>query len=129
MEFKYTILYVENVEKTVEFYVKAFGFEVKFISPEKDYAELITSGVTLSFASKDLGKSNFKDNVNFSDLSKIPFGFELAFTTKKIEEDFKKAIDNGAIEFQSLQKKEWGQIVGYVKDLNGFLIEICTPIK
>lgn len=40
----YTILYVENVEATLAFYVKAFGFSQKFITPEKDYGELEIGG-------------------------------------------------------------------------------------
>ncbi len=53
----------------------------------------------------------------------------MAFTTESIETDFKKAIDAGATEFEPLVEKPWGQKVGYVIDNNGFLIEICTPIK
>lgn len=45
----YTILYVENVEATLAFYVKAFGFAQKFITPEKDYGELETGGTTLAW--------------------------------------------------------------------------------
>ena len=30
MRFAYTILYVEDVKKTVQFYKNAFGFELKF---------------------------------------------------------------------------------------------------
>ena len=60
---------------------------------------------------------------------KKPFGIEIVFTTENIESDFQKAIDAGAKEFEPLIEKPWGQKVGYVIDNNGFLIEICTPIK
>lgn len=30
MKFKYAILYVENVEKTLDFYQRAFGFKNRF---------------------------------------------------------------------------------------------------
>lgn len=42
IKFGYTILYVENVSKSIEFYEKAFGFVRKFITPENDCAELNT---------------------------------------------------------------------------------------
>ena len=58
-----------------------------------------------------------------------PFGIELVFTTENIEVDFKKAIDNGALVYENIQEKPWKQHAGYLKDNNGFLIEICTPIK
>jgi uncharacterized glyoxalase superfamily protein PhnB len=61
MKYAYTILYVENVTKTIEFYEKAFGFHRKFITPENDYGELISGETTISFASIELGISNFKN--------------------------------------------------------------------
>ena len=36
-KFSYTILYVSNVEKSIEFYEKSFDFVRKFITPENDY--------------------------------------------------------------------------------------------
>lgn len=129
MKYTNTILYVENVFETIEFYEKAFGFQRKFITPEKDYGELITRETTISFASIELGNSNFKNGFQKSSLSNKPFGIELAFTTKNIEVDFEKAKNAGATEVEKLTTKPWGQKVGYVKDNNGFLIEICTPIQ
>ena len=129
MKYAYTILYVENVTETIEFYKEAFGFEKKFVTPENDYGELISGETTIAFASFELGISNFKKGFEKIDKSKKPFGVEMAFTTENIETDFKKAIDAGATEFEPLVEKPWGQKVGYVLDNNGFLIEICTPIK
>lgn len=129
MKYAYTILYVENVAETIEFYKNAFGFEHKFVTPENDYGELISGETTIAFASIELGNSNFKQGFEKVDKSKKPFGIEIAFTTENIELDFKKAIDAGAKEFEPLIEKPWGQKVGYVLDNNGFLIEICTPIK
>ncbi len=129
MKFAYNIIYVENVTETIEFYEKAFGFDRKFITPENDYGELITGETTIAFASMALGNSNFKTGFEKITTSKKPFGVELVFTTENIERDFQKAINSGATEFEPLTEKPWGQIVGYVRDNNGFLIEICTPIK
>ncbi len=129
MKFKYTILYVEDVLRTVEFYEKAFGFVRKFITPENDYGELETGETTISFASNSLGEVNFKDSFEKINKTSKPFGVELAFTTENIEQDFHKALKAGATEYESLKEKPWGQKVGYVLDNNGFLIEICTPMK
>ena len=40
-----------------------------------------------------------------------------------------KAIEAGAKLYATPKEKPWGQVVGYVRDLDGFLIEICTPIN
>lgn len=129
MKYAYTILYVESVAKTLEFYEKAFGFSKKFMTPENDYGELVSGETTIAFASLELGKSNFKKGFKKISNGEKPFGVELAFTTENIEADFQKAIQNGATEFEPLTEKPWGQKVGYLRDNNGFLIEICTPIK
>lgn len=129
MKYAYTILYVESVERTIDFYKEAFGFSQKFITPEKDYGELISGETTIAFASIELGNSNFKSGFSKLEKSSAPVGVEMAFTTENIEEDFKQALKAGATEYEPIIEKPWGQKVGYVRDLNGFLIEICTPIK
>lgn len=129
MKYAYTILYVADVPETIAFYEKAFGFERKFITPENDYAELISGETSLAFASLELGNSNFKKGFETIPKNTKPFGVELAFTTENIEADFRNAIEAGATEFEPLTQKPWGQKVGYVRDNNGFLIEICTPMN
>jgi len=129
MKYAYTILYVKNVTETIEFYEKAFGFSRKFVTPENDYGELISGETTIAFASMELGNANFKKGFERISNSEKPFGVELAFTTENIETDFQNAINSGATEFEPLVEKPWGQKVGYLRDNNGFLIEICTPVK
>ena len=129
MKYAYTILYVEDVEKTISFYENAFGFLKKFITPEHDYGELLSGETTIAFASNSLGNSNLKEGFKQLSINEKPSGIEMAFTSENIEADFKNAIAAGAIVYESITQKPWGQKVGYLRDLNGFLIEICTPIK
>ena len=69
MKYSYTIIYVKSVLETIEFYEKAFGFSRKFITPEHDYGELDTGGTTISFASLELGNSNFSECIEVIDIS------------------------------------------------------------
>ncbi len=129
MKYGYTIIYVKDVVETIAFYEKAFGFQRKFITPEKDYGELLSGATTISFASLDLGKTNFKKGFEpLPDVGK-PVGIEMAFVTEDIENDFRKAVNAGAVVFEKIVEKPWGQKVGYLRDNNGLLIELCTPIK
>lgn len=128
IQYAYTILYVKDVSKSIEFYERALGFEKKMLTPENDYGEVNSGATTLAFASIELGESNIKNGFIESDTSNKPFGIELAFTTLDVEGTMKKAIDNGAILLEEAITKPWGQKVGYLKDVNGFLLEICTPI-
>jgi uncharacterized glyoxalase superfamily protein PhnB len=128
IKFAYTILYVQNVTKSVEFYEKAFGFVRKFVTPENEYGELSVGETTLSFASTLLAKSNLKDGFIESSLTNKPFGIEIGFTTDNVEETVNAAISAGATILENPKIKPWGQTVAYLRDFDGFLIEICTPM-
>lgn len=125
----YTILYVADVTKSIEFYETAFGFERKFITPENDYGELKTGETTLSFASKELAYSNLKNGFIESSPSTKPFAIELALVTDNVQAIIDKALELGAIVTEQPIQKSWGQTVGYIRDIDGFLLEICTPIN
>ncbi len=126
IQYSYTILYVKNVDKSLAFYQNAFGFERKFMTPERDYGELISGETKLAFASLELAESNLKGGFQRGSLKTIPFGIELGFATKDPEAVFEKAIQAGATKYESIQTKPWGQKVGYLRDIDGFLIEICS---
>ena len=128
IKFAYTILYVEDVVETINFYEQAFGFTKKFITPDNSYGEVISGETTLSFASKTLALSNLKDGFAESSLDEKPFGIEIGFTTNDVQATINKAIEAGAKLYAAPKEKPWGQVVGYVRDLDGFLIEICTPV-
>jgi len=128
IKFAYTILYVQDVTKAVEFYETAFGFARKFVTRENDYGELLVGETTLSFASTTLAKSNLAQGFTESSLKDKPFGIEIGFTTDNVEETVATAINAGATIVENPKTKPWGQIVAYVRDIDGFLIEICTPM-
>jgi catechol 2,3-dioxygenase-like lactoylglutathione lyase family enzyme len=129
IKFAYTIFYVNDVEKTISFYEKAFGLVRKFISEKNEYGELLTGETTLSFASIDLAKSNLSHGFLESDINNKPFAMEIGFTTDDVEKTVSLAISAGAVEVEKAKIKPWGQTVAYVKDPNGFLIEICTQMN
>lgn len=129
VKFGYTILYVQDVEKSITFYENAFGFSRKFITPDNDYGELLTGETTLSFASKNLANQNLKEGFVESKLENKPFAIEIGFITDNVEELVQNAIAQGGILVIEPKQKPWGQIVAYVRDIDGFLIEICTEVK
>lgn len=128
IKFAYTILYVTDVKRTAEFYSKTFDFEVRFIAPGDEYAELNSGTTTLSFAALPLAKSNLSDGFQESDLKTKPFGIELGFTTVDVQALVDKALAAGATLLEEPKEKPWGQMVAYIRDLDGFLIEVCTPM-
>lgn len=128
LHYNYTILYVDNVAETLGFYTKAFGLKQKLLTPEGDYGELETGNTTLAFASFGVAEYNGITVTNTSPEEGAP-AFEITFVSDSIEKDFEQAIQSGAILIKAPEQKPWGQIVGYIKDINGFLVEICTRIE
>lgn len=127
MKYGYTILYVDDVLRTVAFYEKAFGLKTRFVHDSNAYAEMETGQTRLAFTSKALAKESGLDFGQLGASTSVA-PFEVALVTDKVEAAFKKAIENGAEELKKPVQKPWGQLVGYVKDCNGFLIEICSPM-
>ena len=75
-----------------------------------------------------MAASNLKDGFIESSLLNKPFGIEIGFTTDNVEETLKSVVKAGGTILESPKTKPWGQVVAYARDLDGFLIEICTPM-
>lgn len=128
VKFGYTIFYVADVNQSIEFYEQSFGFVRRFVTPENDYGELETGQTTISFASLELANANFKGGFLPNDLKQKPFATELGFITEDVHKIVEMAQHYGATILEAPKQKPWGQTVAYLRDINGFLIEICTPM-
>lgn len=128
MKLGYAILYVNDVGASISFYEKAFGLKRKFLHESGQYGEMETGQTTLSFANRNSSKPEGLDLLGISK-SRSTFPIEIAFTTKNVTAAFKQAIDSGCKVVSEPKKKPWGQIVSYVLDSDGFLVEICSPIS
>jgi lactoylglutathione lyase len=128
MHFGYTIVYVPDVQAAISFYEKAFGYSLRFNADDWDYAELESGDTTLAFAAEKmadmLGISITPNRANAT-----AAGIELAFVTEDVAEGFKRATGAGATAVTDPHQTPWGQTVSYVRDLNGVLIEICSPVS
>jgi uncharacterized glyoxalase superfamily protein PhnB len=123
MKFGYTIIYVDEVEATIAFYETAFGLKRGMVAGG-EYGELATGETKLAFAAKKMlhGPGQFA-----SPDGKV-LGVEIALTTGDVQAAFDQALAAGAKPVSKPDKKPWGQTVAYVRDCNGFLVELCTPV-
>lgn len=128
MKFAYTILYVPDVRRAIEFYEQAFGLARGFVHESGEYGELQTGATVLSFASLALAETNVAGGVTPSEVRERPAAFEVAFSTDDVEGAFARAVAAGAVPASAPKVKPWGQTVAYVRDLHGNLVEICTPV-
>ncbi len=128
MKLGYSLLYAVDVVATVEFYEKVFGIERLFIHESNQYAEMNTGTTKLGFVSLNLAQSH---GLQFQSVStkNSPPGFELVLIADDVQAAFKKAVAGGAQSVVEPHKKPWGQVVSYVRDCNGFLIEICSSME
>ncbi len=129
VQFGYTILYVQDVATSIAFYEQAFGLQRRFITPENDYGELRTGTTTIAFASKGLANTNLEDGFIESSLNAKPFAMELSFVSRNVEATMAQAVLSGAKVVEEPRQKNWGQTVAYIRDIDGFLIELCTPVN
>jgi lactoylglutathione lyase len=123
----YVIAYVSDVPKTLLFWEQAFGLQRRFLHESNQYGELETGSTTLAFASQDLITSQqipFRPNAQGQPAA----GIEIALKTPDIEQAFKQAQQAGATLVKALETKPWGQTTGYLHDINGILVELCTPM-
>lgn len=127
MQLGYVIYYVESVEATIRFYEKAFNLKCRFLHESNEYGELETGATALSFASLNMARSN---GIGFSNRASNfkSADMEIGLVTEDVAGAHKIAVESGAIEVKKPETKPWGQTVSYVRDLNGFLVEICSPI-
>jgi predicted enzyme related to lactoylglutathione lyase len=127
MKFGYTLLYVEDVEASMNFYANAFGLEKGFLHDSKEYGEMITGSTKLGFVNHQTAGSHGFSYKKLSKNESAP-GIEIGFVTDDVEASYKIAVNAGAIPISEPTKKPWGQVVSYVRDCNGLLIEICSAM-
>lgn len=125
MKFGYTILYVDDVRRTLDFYVAAFGLSVRFLHESGDFGELETGGTALAFSSRALMRQLGKQPSTPD--SGAPC-FEIAFVCDDVAAAVDRAVAAGASLVQAPEAMPWGQTVAYVADPEGFLVELCTPV-
>lgn len=128
MKLGYVIAYVPDVRRAVDFYEQAFGFARRFVDETGSYAELVSGETTLSFASESMAHSNGVNIVPTRIKDAAP-AIELALVTEQLHADFERACRAGAVPIQAPAAKPWGQSVAYVRDLDGVLVELCTPVQ
>ena len=128
MRYAWTIIYVPDVAVAVGFYQRAFGLEQRFMAEGGEYAELETGGTALGLAASTMAASNFAQPIRENDAAAPPAGIEIGFETEDVAAAYARAIEAGATPLAEPQQKPWGQTVAYVRDPNGVLVELGSPL-
>ena len=127
MKLGYTIIYVTDVPRTVAFYETAFGLKPRFIHESNLYGEMETGDTVLAFAGNEAAEMNGLAIVPNNPKGPAA-GWEICFVTQAVEAAYDRAVSAGCTAVSAPSQKPWGQMVSYVRDLDGCLVEIASPI-
>jgi uncharacterized glyoxalase superfamily protein PhnB len=110
----------------MDFFVRAFGLDTRFLQESLQYGEMETGNTAMAFADETFVSTREYFRPNRS--SDKAAGIEIALITTDVPAASQRACASGAIPISSSETKPWGQVVSYVRDLNGVLVAICTEI-
>ncbi len=122
----YAILYVPAVEASLSFYERAFGLSRRMLHESGLYGELETGATTLAFADETFTPTRGAFALNRS--TNPAAGAEVGLVVDDVAAAFARALESGATPVVEPVTKPWGQTVAYVRDLNGFFVELCTSM-
>lgn len=128
MNFAYTVIYVQDVAASIAFYERAFGLTRRFIGDKNEYGEMETGATALAFCFIDYAVPGLPGGLTRHDPARPPAAVEIAFTTSDVPAAYRTAVAAGATPLAEPAAKPWGQVVAYVRDPDGVLIELCTPL-
>jgi len=74
MRLGYTLVYVDDVPKTLAFYTQAFGLMIGFLDEGHQYGELVTGDTKLGFVHHETAASHGFDYETISPTLTLPRG-------------------------------------------------------
>ena len=128
MRYGATVIYVDEFSTAVDFYRRAFGFELLFLDETLGFAELKTGGTPLAIASHSLGEFLMPGEYRRPEDGR-PAGVEIGFLTDDVPASYAKAILEGASAMAAPKRMPWGLEVAYVRGPEGTMIGFSEPPK
>ncbi|XP_045826583.1 uncharacterized protein Mb0911c [Trifolium pratense] len=128
--FAYTVVYVKDVAESVDFYAKAFGYSVRRLDESHRWGELESGHTTIAFTPIHQHETDDLTGVVHANKSKQERPpLEVCFVYPDVDAAYKRAVENGAVAVSEPEMKEWGQKVGYVRDIDGIVIRMGSHVK
>ncbi|KAJ8620784.1 hypothetical protein MRB53_029313 [Persea americana] len=128
--FAYIVVYVKDVAKSVAFYAKAFGYNVRRLDESHRWGELESGQTTIAFTPVHQHETDdITGPVQTPKASTERAPLEVCLVYADVDAAYKRAIENGAAPVREPELKEWGQKVGYVRDIDGNVVRIGSDLK
>lgn len=120
------MIWVQDVPATAAFYEKAFGLTVQMMDDSKQFVMMDTGETTLQFADERAAVTTGV-SVRANRPHEQAAASQLAFVADDVHAAYDKAVAAGAVAEVAPVQKPWGQTLGYLRDLNGCLVELSSP--
>ncbi|XP_062209208.1 uncharacterized protein LOC133910990 [Phragmites australis] len=128
--FAYTVVYVKDVAKSAAFYSAAFGYTVRRLDQSHKWAELESGATTIAFTPLHQRETDaLTGAVQLPDAPAERGPVEICFDYADVDAAYRRAVDNGAVPVSAPEQKNWGQKVGYVRDIDGIIVRIASPVR
>ncbi|CAL1361325.1 unnamed protein product [Linum trigynum] len=127
--FAYTVVYVRDVAKSVDFYAKAFGYHVRLLDDSHRWGELESGQTTIAFTpihQHETDERTGQVRTPKSGDERPPM--EVCFAYADVDAAYKRAVENGATAVSPPEDKEWAQRVGYVRDIDGNVVRMGSYV-
>ncbi len=120
----YTVLVVEDLDRALAFYVDTMGLAVSHRA--EHYAQLVTGTTRLAFytraaMSETLGRALERPSEDAP-------SFELGFKVEDVDAAWNELVEQGAPAAAPPRDRPWGQRTAYVRDPDGYLVELVQDL-
>lgn len=126
MKLAWVIRYVPDAGATADFYGRAFGLATRF-DAGGDFIAMETGSTVLAFAREGFVGGMGLDFAPTRPDARPP-AEEIAFEVEDVPAAHARALAAGGVEVKAPAEKPWGQVVSYLRDPNGALVELCTAV-
>lgn len=128
----YSIFWVRDVEETARFFQAAFGFarKVEMKTALTPWIELDAGGgLSLAFAEFAEADVLFPAGYRAHAAQEAPIASAITVVSEDVEALYARAVTAGAATFQQPRREPWGQTIVRIRDPNGIVVSIATPIS
>ena len=119
-------IYVADVVRTVRFYEEAFGATCDHLHEDGSYAELLLGSLTLGVVDATYAARHFPGRFRRHRLSDAPAGFAIYVEVSDADEAARDAVRAGATSLGDPVDRPWGQRNAFIRDPDGFLVELAS---
>ena len=126
MKFGYTLVYVQDVACSVDFYEEAFGLKRRSVHEAGLYAEMETGATTLAFVACELARLHVPGGFHRNSPREVPAGFAISLIMPDVGAAYERALDAGASSLSPPEVKPWGLTCAYVRDRDGITVQLCS---